>query len=123
MGIFALIALLLASIGVYGAMAYSIAQRTHEIGVRVALGAQQRDILRIAVGEGFMLVLSGIISGLIGAAILARFLSTMLFNVSPNDPFTFVAIPVLLASVALLACYIPARRATRVDPLVALRNE
>ena len=123
MGIFALIALLLASVGVYGAMAYSIAQRTHEIGVRVALGAQQRDILRMAVGEGFMLVLSGIISGLIGAAILARFLSTMLFSVSPNDPFTFVAIPVLLASVALVACYIPAHRATRVDPLVALRNE
>lgn len=102
--------LIFASIGVYGAMAYSISQRTHEIGVRVALGAQQRDILRMAVGEGFMLVLSGIISGLIGAAILARFLSTMLFNVSSNDPFTFVAIPVFLASVALLACYIPARR-------------
>lgn len=116
-------ALLLAAIGIYGVMAYSFSQRTHEIGIRIALGAQRMDILRLAVGEGMRLVIIGLAFGLVGAAVLTRFVRTMLFDVSPADPLTFTAISGILAGVAFLACYIPARRATRVDPLVALREE
>ncbi len=123
LGIFAGVALLLAAIGIYGVMAYSFSQRTHEIGIRIALGAQRLDILRMAVGEGMQLVVVGLAIGLIGAAALARFVRTMLFDVSPVDPITFAAISLTLAGVALLACYVPAQRATRVDPLVALRDE
>jgi predicted permease len=122
-GVFAVVALLLAAIGIYGVMAYSVSQRTHEFGIRVALGAQRNDILRMAVGEGMLLVLFGVVSGLVGSAILTRFLRSLLFGVTPTDPVTFVIIPALLAAVALLACFIPARRATRVDPLIALREE
>jgi predicted permease len=122
-GAFAVVALLLAAIGIYGVMAYSVSQRTHEIGIRMALGAQQRDILRMAVGEGMLLVAFGLVPGLIGALILTRFLRTLLFSVKPADPLTFAAISILLAGIALLACSIPARRATQVDPLVALRDE
>ncbi len=123
LGIFAGVALLLAAIGIYGVMAYSFSQRTHEIGVRIALGAQRVDIFRMAVGEGMQLVAIGLAIGLVGAAGLTRSVRTMLFGVSPADPITFGAISATLAAVAFLACYVPARRATRVDPLVALRDE
>jgi len=123
LGIFAGVALLLAAIGIYGVMAYSFSQRTHEIGIRIALGAQRVDIFRMAVGEGMQLVAIGLIIGLAGAAALTRFVRTMLFDVNAADPVTFSAISFMLAAVAFLACYVPARRATRVDPLVALREE
>jgi putative ABC transport system permease protein len=123
LGIFAGVALLLASIGIYGVMAYTFSQRTNEIGIRMAMGAQRGDILRIAVSEGAMIVVFGVTAGLIGSLILTRFLQTMLFDVKPNDPITFAAISGLLAAVTLAACFVPARRATRVDPLVALRHE
>jgi len=104
-------------------MAYTFSQRTHEIGVRVALGAQRSDILRMALGEGMLLVAVGLGVGLIGAAIVTRFLRSMLFSVTATDPLTFASIALLLAAVALLACFIPAQRATQVDPLVALRED
>jgi ABC-type antimicrobial peptide transport system permease subunit len=104
-------------------MAYTFSQRTHEIGVRVALGAQRSDILRMALGEGMLLVAIGLGVGLIGAAIVTRFLRSMLYSVTATDPLTFASIALLLAAVALLACFIPAQRATQVDPLVALRED
>jgi predicted permease len=123
LAVFAGVALLLASIGIYGVMAYTFSQRTHEIGVRVALGAQRGDILRMALGEGMVLVAIGLGVGLIGAAIVMRFLRSMLFSVTATDPLTFASIALLLAAVALFACFIPAQRATQVDPLVALRED
>jgi putative ABC transport system permease protein len=123
LGVFAVIALLLASIGIYGVMAYTFSQRTHEIGIRIALGAQRQHILRMALGEGMVLVAFGLAAGLIGALLLTQFLRSLLFAVKPTDPLTFIAIAALLSAVALLACFIPAHRATRVDPLVALREE
>ncbi len=123
LGVFAGIALLLASIGIYGVMAYTFSQRTNEIGIRIAMGAQRSDILRIAVGEGALVVAIGVVSGLVGSALLTRFLQSMLFDVKPTDPLTYAAIGALLTVVTLLACVVPAHRATRVDPLVALRHE
>jgi predicted permease len=123
LAIFAGVALLLAAIGIYGVMSYSFSRRIHEIGIRVALGAQRIDIMRMVLGEGMRLVMVGLIAGLIGAAALTRFLRSLLFNVTSTDPVVFASIAGLLAAVALLACYIPARRATHVDPLVALREE
>jgi len=123
LGAFATAAVLLASVGIYGVISYFVGQRTREIGVRMALGAQVSHVLRLVVGEGIELTLLGLCCGLTGAVGLTRFLSTLLYGVRPTDPLTFLAVSVLLAGVALLACYLPARRATQVDPLAALRQE
>jgi putative ABC transport system permease protein len=123
LGIFASVALVLTIVGLYGVMSYSVAQRTNEIGIRMALGAQTRDVLRLIVSQGFKLVLLGLAIGLAGAFALMKLISSLLFGVTWKDPMTFVIVAVLLAFVALLACYIPARRATRLDPLNALRYE
>jgi putative ABC transport system permease protein len=116
-------ALLLSAIGIYGVMAYVVAQRTHEIGIRMALGAMTRDVSRLVLNQGAWLALTGVSVGIIGALALTRLLKSFLFGVTTSDPFTFVAVPFFLLCVSLLACYIPARRATRVDPMVALRHE
>jgi putative ABC transport system permease protein len=120
LGLFAALALLLAAIGIYGVIAQSVSQRTHEIGIRMALGAQARDVLKLIVRQGMSLTLIGIGVGLAGAFAFTRLLASLLFGVGPTDPTTFVWIPVLLAAVSFLACYLPARRAARLDPIKAL---
>ena len=123
LSIFAAVAVVLTIIGLYGVMSYSVAQRTNEIGIRMALGAQTRDVLRLIVKQGVTLVLIGLALGIVGALALTRVLGTLLFGVTTKDPATFIAIAGLLSLVALLACYVPAWRATKVDPLEALRCE
>jgi putative ABC transport system permease protein len=123
LGLFAGLALLLTSVGLYGVIAYAVTQRTHELGIRMALGAQSRDVLRLVIKQGMGLALSGSAIGIAGAVALTRAMKSWLFGVGPTDPLTFAAVALLLVGVALLACYIPARRATKVDPLVALRHD
>jgi putative ABC transport system permease protein len=123
LAIFAGVALALAAVGIYGVMSYSVAQRTHEIGIRMALGAQTTAVLKLAVGYGLKLVAVGIVIGLIAAFALTRVMSTLLFGVTATDPATFTLISLLLICVAAIASYIPARRATKVDPIIALRYE
>jgi putative ABC transport system permease protein len=116
-------ALLLTTAGVFGVMAYSVSRRTREIGVRVALGAGSREVLAMILGQGIRTILIGVAAGIAGALALTRTVVSLLFGVTATDPLTFTAVILLMIAVALLACYIPARRATRVDPLVALRYE
>ena len=123
LGLFATVALLLSAAGVYGVMTYLVEQRAREIGVRLALGAERRDILRLMMGRGLVLALWGAAIGLLGALGLTRFLHGMLFELDQADPVTHISLTLLLICVALVACWIPARRATKVDPLVALKAE
>jgi putative ABC transport system permease protein len=123
LGIFAALALMLAMVGVFGVLNYSVAQRIHEIGIRIALGAQRRDVFKLIVGQGLVLALFGVVLGAAGALAMTRLITNLLFDVSPTDASTFILVSGVVTAVALLACYLPARRATKVDPLVALRYE
>jgi len=123
LGVFSGIAMLLASIGIYGVMSYSVTQRTRELGIRMALGAARSRVLALVVGQGMILTVSGVVIGLFAAFGLTRFLSSQLFGVGATDPFTFAAVSILLIAVSTLATLLPAMRATRVNPVVALRDE
>ena len=122
-GLFAALALVLTAVGIYGVVSYSVGQRTREIGIRMALGAPRRIVLGLVLGQGMKVALVGIGIGLAGSLALTRLIANQLFEVSPTDPATFVLIAVLLALVATAACYLPARRATKVDPMLSLRYE
>ncbi|HEX5411993.1 MAG TPA: FtsX-like permease family protein [Terriglobia bacterium] len=121
--LFGIAAALLVCLGIYGLLAYSVAQRQREIGIRMALGAEKSDVLKMVVGQGLKLALIGVAIGIAGALALTRFLASLLYGVNPTDPLTFIAVSLILIADALVACYIPARRAAKVDPMVALRYE
>jgi putative ABC transport system permease protein len=121
LGLFAALGLVLAAVGIYGVMAYGVSQRTHEIGLRIALGARGGDVMKMVVKQGMALAMIGVAIGLCTSYALTRLMKTLLFDVSATDPLTFTVIALLLAIVALTACWIPARRAAKVDPMVALR--
>jgi putative ABC transport system permease protein len=123
LAVFALLALVLAAVGIYGVISYSVAQRTREVGIRMALGARTIDVIKLVVRDGLKLVLIGVGVGLAGAFALTRLMTTLLFGVTPTDVVTYASVALGLILVALIACCIPARRATKVDPLVALRFE
>jgi putative ABC transport system permease protein len=123
LSLFAGLALVLAIVGIYGVMSYSVTQRTHEIGIRMAIGAQLRDVFKPILGHGMKLALIGVGIGLVGAFGLTRLMETMLFGVEPTDATTFASISFLLITIALLACYLPGRRATKVEPTISLRYE
>jgi putative ABC transport system permease protein len=122
-GVFAAVGLLLATVGIYGVISYSVSRRTHEIGIRMALGAARRDVLKLVINQGMLLALLGIVIGLAGSFLLTRLIRTQLFAVPSTDPLTFVSVSGLLLATALLACLVPARRAAKVDPMEALRYE
>ena len=123
LGVFAALALFLSSIGIYGVMAYAVAGRTREIGIRMALGAQKADVLRLILSDGIILTITGVVLGLVASFAVTRILTSQLYGVDATDPVTFAVVSAILAAVAMAASYIPARRATRVDPMVALRHE
>ena len=123
LGIFAAVALALPAVGIYGVMSYSVTRRTHEIGIRVSLGAGRANILFLVLKQGILLALIGSSVGIAGSLLLSRLMTKLLYGVRPNDPITFAAVAIMLMIVALVASYIPARRAMRVDPMVALRHE
>jgi ABC-type antimicrobial peptide transport system permease subunit len=123
LGVFAALAMLLSSIGIYGVLSYVVGQRTNEIGIRMALGADRFTVLRMVLAQAGQMVMLGVVIGLVAAVLLTRLMSSILFGVSPSDPLTLSGVALLLTAVALFACYIPARRATRVDPMIALRYE
>ena len=123
LGLFAVVAITLASVGLYAVMAYSVAQRTHDIGIRMALGATPWQVMHAVLGEGWRLAILGLVAGTIGALAATRLMRSLVFDVSTSDPLTFFGAASLLGAVALTACYIPARRATQVDPMIALRSE
>ncbi len=120
---FGALAMFLGTIGIYGVMAHLVSQRIHEIGIRMALGASSVQVMRMVIGSGLQLAVVGIAVGILVALGATRSLTTLLYQVAPNDPLTFVAVPILFVAIAIAACYLPARRATRVDPIVALRYE
>src|SRR5262249_32822164 len=123
LGLFAGLAMLLAAVGLYGVMSYSVSQRTHEIGIRIAVGAHRSDVLKLVMGQGGRLAAVGLAAGIVGALALTRLMASLLFGVAPTDPVTFATVALLMMAAVLLACFVPARRAMKVDPMVALRHE